>query len=123
MEVVAVLLWFHFVCFSYSAEPTNNKALKRDHYIGVSLAYFERHESHQLSPSSMNKVATKEDSSMDCGFVCVRFSWCVSYNFQRSFDAEGKHLCEVLSTDKYNNSQNYQGSEEFDHFSIKVGLV
>ena len=124
METAALLLWFHFVSFPFSAKPTiaNSQALKRDHHKGKSFAYFERHESHQLSPSSVKKVATKEDSSMDCGFVCVRLSWCVSFNFQRSSDAEGKHLCEVLSADKYNNSQNFQASKEFDHFSLPVSL-
>lgn len=42
------------------------------------------------------------------------------YNFQKDADNEGKHVCEALSTDKYNNSEDFHPSEGFDHFSIAV---
>ena len=107
------------LCYSIELEVT--KALDRDRYLDVSSAYFEIHKSSRLSlaPSTMN-VTTMEDCPMECGFLCIRLPWCLSYNFKRYRGSAAKHLCEVLSIDKYKEPRGFRPSADFDHYSVKV---
>ena len=84
-------------------------------------ANFQKHNSKRLvPPSGTTNLSTKKRSPTDCSFECLKHTWCRSYNFQKAADKEGRHICEVLSADKYNNSEDFRSSEEFDHFSIVV---
>jgi len=46
---------------------------------------------------------------------------CFSYNPAAFADANGKLACELLPSDKYNNSDKFIYSLTFNHFSIPVG--
>ena len=58
------------------------------------------------------------DDSIDCGFTCLEIPSCFSYNVVAFSDINGKFLCELLPSDKFNNSDNFTGSPFYDHFSI-----
>ncbi|CAH3030887.1 unnamed protein product [Porites evermanni] len=54
----------------------------------------------------------------DCGYACLEIPSCFSYNVAAFPDVNGKLLCELLSSDKYNNSDKFNASKEFHHFFI-----
>ena len=60
------------------------------------------------------------DDNIDCGFSCLEIPSCFSYNVAAFPDINGKFLCELLPSDKFNNSDNFTGSPFFHHFSISV---
>ena len=60
-----------------------------------------------------------EDQS-DCGFGCLETSSCFSYNLAAFPDINAKLLCELLPSDKYNNSDKLVPSNVFHHYSIAV---
>ena len=61
------------------------------------------------------------DDSIDCGFACLEIPSCFSYNVAAFPDVNGKLSCELLPSDKFNNSDKFAGSLLYHHFSITVG--
>lgn len=59
---------------------------------------------------------------IDCGLACLTSTSCFSYNLAAFHDVNGKLLCELLSSDKYNNSDKLIESPIFHHFSIWVSI-
>lgn len=59
-------------------------------------------------------------NEIECCFSCTTEPSCLSYNFKLRRDSVGKHTCELLPADKYNNSQYFTKNSEFHHFAIKV---
>ncbi|KAL9966881.1 hypothetical protein ACROYT_G025018 [Oculina patagonica] len=53
-----------------------------------------------------------------CLLKCVKNRQCFSTNFGVTLRDDGKVLCELLSSDKYNSSGSFQQSSSFHHFSI-----
>ncbi|XP_068705770.1 uncharacterized protein [Montipora foliosa] len=53
-----------------------------------------------------------------CSFACLETPTCLSYNLAAYPDINGKLLCELLPSDKYNNSDKFMFNESFHHFSI-----
>lgn len=90
----------------------------------ASYRNFKTYKSHRLlSPSSLN-VTTLVNSPSHCAITCMHLPWCVSYNFGKTSDNGcGKYTCEALSVDKYSNSEDFQSSQDFDHFSIMVSRL
>ena len=112
--VVAILcVSSALLCISVSGQLAD-----RDSTTGVLVAAFERHENHLLSAGA--EKSSREDSSLDCALVCTGFAWCWSYNFQKTADKNDKHLCELLSTDRFRNSVHFVAHGDFNHFSMKV---
>ena len=120
---VLLLLLIPLFRVSLSSDLQVTKTLIRDQHLGVSIGNFEIHKSHRLFNASVMGVTSKEDQPTDCAFTCIGLPWCLSYNFQKTADKHGKHLCEALSIDKYNNSKDFQPDEDFDHFSILVRML
>ena len=89
---------------------------------GVSSAYFEIHESRRLSPSSGVGFSAKAASPVECALACRRLPWCLSYNFQKTPDKNGRHICECLDVHKATNTEDLNPSDEFDHYSVLVSL-
>ena len=56
----------------------------------------------------------------DCVFACLKNPSCFSYNLAAYPDINGKLLCELLPSEKYNNSDKFAPSQVFHHFSIVV---
>ena len=59
----------------------------------------------------------------ECGVACVNISPCFSFNLAAFYDINGRMLCELLSSDKYNNSDKFISSQSFHHFSIVVSAL
>ena len=60
------------------------------------------------------------EDSLSCTFSCLDNLACFSFNVAAFPDKAGKFTCEILSSDKYNNSEGFLPSKTFHHFSIVV---
>ncbi|CAH3188757.1 unnamed protein product, partial [Porites lobata] len=63
-----------------------------------------------LNISSIGRNLIKDEN--DCGYACLEIPSCFSYNVAAFPDVNGKLLCELLPSDKFN------ASKEFHHFYI-----
>ena len=59
----------------------------------------------------------------DCGYTCLKIPSCFSYNVATFPDVNGKLLCELLPSDKFNNSDKFNASREFHHIYTAVSLL
>ena len=59
----------------------------------------------------------------ECSFACLDTPSCFSFNLAAFPDISNKLLCELLPSDKYNNSDKFMQSDTFHHFSIAVSSV
>ena len=71
-----------------------------------------------LNISSIGRNLIQDEN--DCGYACLDIPSCFSYNVAAFPDVNGKLLCELLPSDKFNNSDKFNASEEFHHFYIPV---
>ena len=60
------------------------------------------------------------EDSLSCTLSCLDNLACFSFNFGAFPVEAGKFVCEILSSDKYNNSENFLFSKNLHHFSIVV---
>ena len=56
----------------------------------------------------------------DCTFKCLNNPACLSLNLAASKRADGKLWCELLSSEKYSNSEEYKRNDTSHHYSMKV---
>jgi len=56
----------------------------------------------------------------DCTFECLSNPSCLSLNLAASKGADGKLWCELLSSVKFDNSDEYKRNDTSHHFFIKV---
>ncbi|XP_048590511.1 antigen WC1.1-like [Nematostella vectensis] len=59
------------------------------------------------------------DDVMDCSFECLTEGWCHSVNVRLTATKSGRHVCELISTDRYNHSEYLLQDKDFVHFGIK----
>ena len=71
-----------------------------------------------LNITSIGRNLIQEEN--DCGYACLEIPSCFSYNVAAFPDVNNKRLCELLPSDKFNNSDKFNASEEFHHFFISV---
>ena len=95
-----------------------SKALKRDAGEGVAYANFALHKFRYLNVTPLASASVKE--LRECGKLCVDHSSCFSTNLAAFRDQNGKMICELLPSDKFNNSNEYIENATFHHFSIEV---
>ena len=82
------------------------------------FAYFiEEKFSHLNIAALVKRVA---ENSLSCAFFCLKHLACFFFNFAAFPDKTGKFTCEILSSDKYNNSKSLLPGRTFHHFSIVV---
>ena len=62
------------------------------------------------------------ENSFLCAFSCLKNLACFSFNVAAFPDKAGKFTCEILTSDKYNNSENFLPSKTLHHFSIEVRI-
>ena len=60
------------------------------------------------------------DNMPECSFACLDIPSCFSFNFGATPEANDRFRCELLPSDKYNNSNKFVHSLIFHHFSIAV---
>ena len=85
---------------------------------GVYFISFKAEEFSYLNITSLGLEHVQ--NSTECGFTCLGITSCFSYNLAAFSDVNGKLLCELLPSDKFNNSDKLTGSQIFHHFSIPV---
>ena len=71
-----------------------------------------------LNISSIGRNLIQDEN--DCGYACLDIPSCFSYNVAAFPDVNGKLLCELLPSDKFNNSDKFNASKEFHNFYIPV---
>jgi len=102
---------------------TTSKApsLKRDLTKKYGYANFVKHENSYLSV----KVAiTKFVRQVgECGYVCATHPKGLSFNYAVKPNKHGLFACEVLETDKYNDTTKFLANKpDFLHYSIYVSI-
>ena len=95
------------------------KSVSRDAHNGMAFANLKAHKFSYLNITSLGTDYVLNDR--ECGVACVNIPSCFSFNLAIFYaDNNGKILCELLPSDKYNNSDNFVTSQFFHHFSIGV---
>ncbi|PFX22725.1 Fibropellin-1 [Stylophora pistillata] len=64
-------------------------------------------------------ISARVEDGDECGFACAANPKCFSYNLEANISVTGTGLCELLPSDKYNNSDKFIKSRRFHHYSIK----
>ena len=95
-----------------------SKALKRDAEEGAAYANFAAHKFRYLNLAPLVSASVKEPR--ECSKLCVDHSSCFSTNLAAFRDQNGKVMCELLPSDKYNNSNKFISHQTFHHLSIKI---
>ena len=86
----------------------------------MSFINFKPDEFFYLNITSLGSDLVQDGS--ECGFACLGITSCFSYNLAALPDINGKLLCELLPSDKYNNSDKLAASPFYHHFSITVSV-
>ena len=98
------------------------KSVSRGVLHGIAFANFKAHKFSYLNITDL--VGTDYVlNGESCGFACVNAPSCFSYNVAAFSDMHGRILCELLQSDKYNNSDKLVSSTVFHHFSIAVSII
>ncbi|XP_068708476.1 sushi, von Willebrand factor type A, EGF and pentraxin domain-containing protein 1-like [Montipora foliosa] len=94
-----------------------DKAISRgEPNVGVSFVNFKEDKFSYLNITILGY--SHVDWMPQCSFACLETPTCFSYNLAAYPDINGKLLCELLPSDKYNNSDKFISNEAFHHFSI-----
>ena len=121
MEALPLFLVFTAILVCQVASEVHidgSKALKRDTGDGVAYANFAAHKFRYLNLAPLVSTSVKE--LQECGKLCVDQSSCFSTNLAAFRDQDGRIRCELLPSDKYNNSNKFIDNAAFHHLSIKV---
>ena len=79
---------------------------------------FVKEEYHYLNVPRVGTYIVFD--SFDCTFECLGNPSCLSLNLAASKGADGKLWCELLSSVKFDNSDEYKRNDTSHHFAIKV---
>lgn len=60
--------------------------------------------------------------AFQCGLNCLLDVKCISFNFKLQALFGGKHMCELLASDKFDHSIYLEPRAEFHHYSILVSF-
>ena len=63
------------------------------------------------------------ESSLICGFLCLRNKRCVSFNFGRRSTSDGKFLCELSNSKAIQFPMDLKRQGAFDYFTFLVSKV
>ena len=91
----------------------------RDDKRGVKYAYFVKNPSHRLNSAVL--ASFMFSMPLECAFQCINNQECYSVNFA-VVSLDGRHACELLNADKFQNSSDLLHSESFDHYNIMVSV-
>ena len=94
------------------------QSISRGVHNGVAFANFKAHKFSYLNITSLG--TDNVFNGEQCGFACDNTPSCFSFNLAAFYDINGRILCELLPSDKYNNSDKFITSQLFHHFSIGV---
>jgi hypothetical protein len=94
------------------------QSISRGVHNGIAFANFKAHKFSYLNITSLGTDYVLNGE--ECSFACVDIPSCFSFNLAAFYDINGRMLCELLPSDKYNNSDKFISSQLFHHFSIRV---
>lgn len=114
--LVAIISSF---CVSlYAAQPSSFKGAI-DVADGILVyANFFSFPHHKLNSTPIESRTVYDEQ--ECIAACTESSQCRSSNFRTILDANGKFLCQLLDTDKFNLSESFNASLDFHHHSLTV---
>ena len=98
--------------------PLFHEAFIQGSFHGVIYVNFDMDKFFYLNITSLATDLIEDES--ECGFACLESSSCFSYNLAAFPDTNGKLLCELLPSNKFNNSDKFAPNQFFHHFSIPV---
>ena len=96
----------------------HGQSISRGVHNGIAFANFKAHKFSYLNITSLGTDYVL--NGKECGFACVNIPLCFSFNLAAFYDINGRMLCELLPSDKYNNSDKFISSQRFHHFIIVV---
>ena len=108
--------------FVLSFSPENETAMRvsrKGIFQRFEFVNFQQDKFSFLNITALVKRLVED--SLSCAFSCLDNLACFSFNFAAFPDEAGKFVCEILSSDKYNNLENFLPSKALHHFSIAVG--
>ena len=94
------------------------KAFSQGSIGGLFYVNFMIDQFSYLNVTSIGRNLIQDEN--DCGYACLEIPSCFSYNVAAFPDVNDKRLCELLPSDKFNNSDKFNASKEFHHFFIPV---
>ncbi|XP_066023558.1 uncharacterized protein [Pocillopora verrucosa] len=96
----------------------SNKGLHRESSDEMWLMNMVEETFSYLNISKINSAEVQNDG--ECAFACLNEPMCFSYNLEASASKTGTRVCEMLPSDKYNNSDEVIISQKFHHYSIQT---
>lgn len=105
------------VCMLFPLEQSLcARSLHRDSKFRV--ASFIDHVFHVLDVLELESRLVRD--RIDCHLHCLEDQRCFSTNLATKPDINGRYVCKLLPTDKYNASDSFRPSPRFHHYSVKV---
>ena len=105
--------------FAFSELKEPDKVVSRDGpNRGVSYVNFVEEKFSYLNITALGGDFV--DNMPQCSFACLDTPSCFSFNLGAIPDVNDRFPCELLPSDKYNNSYKFVHSNIFHHFSIAV---
>lgn len=118
-----ISIFTSFTCILAAKNSTKGKpaSLKRDKVHKYGYVNFVKHENSYLNVSALMSGFIRQPG--ECALVFADLPNAFSFNFAVNPDEYGRHACDILSTDKYNDSSKFLTNKTgFAHYSIKVSL-
>ena len=91
-------------------DETNHPGIRQDVFV--------KEKYHFLNVSGLRTLTIYD--AFDCTFQCLSNPSCLSLNLAASKEADGKFWCELLSSHKFINPNEYKENENSHHFFLKV---
>ncbi|CAH3193306.1 unnamed protein product [Porites evermanni] len=107
---------FFFLLIFSTVHQTDSQAFSQGSIGNFFYVNFMISEFSYLNITSIERKLIQDEN--DCGYACLEIPSCFSYNVAAFPDVNGKLLCELLPSDKFNNSEKFNASKEFHHFFI-----
>ena len=112
------LVYFHSTVTGEQQSSNVGVVTAADNEEIVFLNFASYFDSKLKIPSNISKmVATAEE----CQYRCLNIAKCLSVNVKRA-DSNGLYLCELLSATKDSESDMFEPSQTFHHFSTIVSV-
>ena len=86
----------------------------------MSFINFKAYEFSYLNITNIGLELVQSDT--ECGFACVGITSCFSYNLAAFSDVNGKLLCELLPSEKFNNLNDFTGSPSHHQFRYELSF-
>ncbi|XP_068682601.1 uncharacterized protein [Montipora foliosa] len=116
LHIICYLLFFGF--FPVIREGTPAIGLNTWYHPDVRQAVFIKDDSHYLNASRVGTHTVADD--FGCSFECLSHLSCLSFNLAASRGADGKLWCELLSSDRYRDPDEFRANATSHHFSVQT---